>query len=134
MNFNAVGYRPQPSRGPFLPCPGSSIPFYQAASYDSYTAGSFCSPCLLPPPPYDPGSLGSPTLPPFNLLDKLSRIPTKCYYCDGSGKCQQDYPRPGSGKDWKGEDEYRCSGSGKCQHCGGSGWIYTRRTVTMPAA
>ncbi|MBN9417005.1 MAG: hypothetical protein J0I12_16280 [Candidatus Eremiobacteraeota bacterium] len=68
---------------------------------------------------------------PFSLLDNLSRVPTKCYYCNGSGKCQQDYPGPGSGKDWKGEAEYRCSGSGKCQQCGGSGWISTRYKVTM---
>ena len=42
---------------------------------------------------------------PFSLLDNLSRVPTKCYYCNGGGKCQQDYPGPGSGKDWKGEAE-----------------------------
>lgn len=69
--------------------------------------------------------------PAFNLLDHLSRIPTQCYYCNGSGKCQQDYPRAGTGKDWKGEDEYRCSGSGKCDHCGGTGWIYQRHTITL---
>jgi len=57
----------------------------------------------------------------YNLLDNLTRIPTKCYYCNGSGKCQQDYPGPGSGKDWTGAAEYRCGGTGKCQHCGGEG-------------
>ena len=67
--------------------------------------------------------------PPFNLLDNLSRVPTKCYYCDGSGKCQQDYPRPGSGKGADGEKEYYCSGSGKCWHCNGSGWIYPRLLI-----
>lgn len=71
------------------------------------------------------------TAQPFDLRERLGRVPTKCYYCNGSGRCQQDYPGPGSGKDWKGEAEYRCSGSGKCQQCAGSGWIYTRYTVTM---
>ncbi|MBS2033919.1 hypothetical protein JST97_02975 [bacterium] len=68
---------------------------------------------------------------PFNLLEHISKAPTKCYYCNGSGKCQQDYPGPGSGKDWKGEAEYRCSGSGKCQQCGGTGWLSARYKVTM---
>ena len=73
----------------------------------------------------------STTTQPCDLRERLGRVPTRCYYCNGSGRCQQDYPGPGSGKDWKGEAEYRCSGSGKCQQCAGSGWIYTRYTVTM---
>ena len=68
---------------------------------------------------------------PFCLLDNLSRIPTKCYYCDGSGKCQQDYPRAGSGKDGSGEKEYYCGGSGRCVKCDGSGWIYPRLKMTI---
>ena len=63
-----------------------------------------------------------PEKPAFHLLDNLGRVPTKCYTCGGSGKCQYDYPGPGSGKDWKEEKEYYCSGSGKCGRCGGSGW------------
>lgn len=51
----------------------------------------------------------------------LASVPYKCYYCNGSGKCQNDYPGPGSGKDGNGEKEYRCSGSGQCQQCGGDG-------------
>lgn len=68
---------------------------------------------------------------PFSLLDNLTKAPYKCIYCGGNGKCQQDYPGPGTGKDWKGEAEYRCSGSGKCQQCGGSGWRSARYSVTM---
>lgn len=68
---------------------------------------------------------------PFNLLDNLTKAPSKCVYCGGNGKCQQDYPGPGSGKDWKGEAEYRCGGSGKCQQCGGSGMRSSRYIVTM---
>lgn len=68
---------------------------------------------------------------PFSLLDNLGRVPMKCYYCDGTGKCQFDYPRPGSGKDGNGEKEYYCSGSGKCDHCGGSGWLNTRTIIRM---
>lgn len=81
--------------------------------------------------PCEHHQLESPRTAAFQLLDHLTRIPTQCYYCNGSGKCQQDYPRAGTGKDWKGEDEYRCSGSGKCDHCGGSGWIYQRQTITV---
>jgi hypothetical protein len=66
---------------------------------------------------------------PFSLLANLGRVPMKCYYCDGTGKCQFDYPRPGSGKDGNGEKEYYCSGSGKCDHCGGSGWLNTRIVI-----
>ncbi|MBX3166614.1 MAG: hypothetical protein KF760_04345 [Candidatus Eremiobacteraeota bacterium] len=83
---------------------------------------------------YTPGEHQYPTEEPrpFNLLDNLTRAPYKCIYCEGSGKCQDDYPGPGTGKTWKGEPEYRCSGSGKCQQCGGSGWRSKRYSVIMP--
>jgi len=68
----------------------------------------------------------APSRQPFNLLDHLSRVPTKCWNCAGSGKCQQDYPSAGSGKGANGEKEYYCGGSGKCYTCSGTGWIYTR--------
>ena len=84
-------------------------------AHDVFTPSALCQ---FPPPKQ-----------PFNLLDNLTRVPTKCYYCDGSGKCQQDYPRAGSGKGPDGEKEYYCSGSGKCGHCGGSGWIYARFVI-----
>lgn len=72
----------------------------------------------------------APPQQPFNLLDNLTRMPTKCWNCLGSGKCQQDYPGPGSGKGADGEKEYYCSGSGKCYTCSGTGWIYTRTVIT----
>jgi len=53
--------------------------------------------------------------------DNLESVPYKCYYCNGSGKCQNDYPGPGSGKDGNGEKEYRCGGSGRCYQCDGDG-------------
>lgn len=68
----------------------------------------------------------------FPLLDwreGLARIPTQCYYCDGTGRCMHDYPRKGTGKDYNGEPEYFCSGTGKCQPCGGSGWLIRRYRV-----
>jgi hypothetical protein len=74
----------------------------------------------------------APQRQPFSLLDHLNRVPTKCWNCAGSGKCQQDYPGAGSGKGSNGEKEYYCSGSGKCYTCAGSGWIYTR-TYTLAA-
>jgi hypothetical protein len=43
-----------------------------------------------------------------------------CYYCSGTGLCQNDY-QAGSGKIYNGEGCVVCSGTGKCWHCGGSG-------------
>ncbi len=80
---------------------------------------------------FEPCHHFEPTPQPFSLLDNLKRVPTKCWNCLGSGKCQQDYPGPGSGKGSDGGKEYYCGGSGKCYTCAGSGWIYTRTVTGM---
>ena len=46
-----------------------------------------------------------------------------CGHCSGSGKCANDCPSAGSGKDNAGGAEYMCGGSGKCYYCSGKGEI-----------
>ncbi len=56
----------------------------------------------------------------------LGAIPKDCYYCrrpwgEISGKCSNDAPEWGSGKDFNGNQCSACSGTGKCPRCGGDG-------------
>lgn len=59
---------------------------------------------------------------------KIERKPLKpkirgdedCYYCSGSGKCQNCFPL-GSGASASGATCGLCNGNAKCAYCGGSG-------------
>ena len=50
---------------------------------------------------------------------ELTRMP--CNKCGGTGLCQNDFPRAGSGKEANGSQEPLCEGSGKCYYCDGTG-------------
>ena len=102
---------------------------------DSFSPSQCCLPSHAPLSPADSATarlypsqrfevvLGPPSSDPWQLRVKLKRVPSKCYYCNGGGKCMHDYPTAGTGKNYNGEKEYYCSGTGKCYPCGGSGWL-----------
>ena len=54
---------------------------------------------------------------------ELGEVPKDCYFCKYTGKCAQDTPEYGSGKDYMGNDCNACSGTGTCPHCGGDAII-----------
>ena len=55
--------------------------------------------------------------------EQLGSVPKDCYYCRTTGKCSQDVPEWGGGKDYMGQSCNACRGTGKCSHCDGDGVI-----------
>lgn len=57
-----------------------------------------------------------------------------CYHCYGTGKCQADWPKAGSGVSTSGQPCGKCSGSGNCWFCGGTGKDQSGAWPTQTAA
>lgn len=55
----------------------------------------------------------------LRVSSELTRMP--CNKCGGTGLCQNDFPRAGSGKQANGNTEPLCEGSGQCYYCHGTG-------------
>ncbi len=102
-----------------------------------YTRRSFTSPIALITPQMGAMDLESFPSAQFTLGDQpagqqtqwtadLGEIPKDCYYCRSNGgtitgKCSNDSPNWGSGKDYMGNECANCSGTGVCPRCGGDG-------------
>ncbi len=55
----------------------------------------------------------------LRVSSELTRMP--CNKCGGTGLCQNDFPRAGSGKEANGTIEPLCEGTGQCYYCHGTG-------------